>query len=300
MNYSKHEMSEVNISVFYNDKQWPDLLTNAINPFIHNNFHQLGLQFYAIHFNDKRGLSITTSFKGSKDAVRKISQRADVHFSDFLSSNPSEDQPMHFPAEGLFINFPNNCIRFNVLNTNAILINTVSEHRLSRLIENHVQKFSLLLPKIVEEDTNYILGSRFFLAIQLHLLLIYALYSTTVDARSCTNSFYKYIDRFSEDHKARMLKDVNRVYEIYREELVDHCANIWSAPSVEVNSEEAWQQDWLEISNQTIAALKEHNIEPLVIEENTTTLIHSLNHQLNIKKGVSILLLISKVLEDLK
>lgn len=134
------------ISIFYSDQQWWELLGKGMFLFLKQAGNKYDYKFI-IYFSKDRGDHVGICIQTEESTAHLLLKDLDENIKKFLSDNPSRSTIQENNSSKIFMNFPNNSIQYGVNNFSSFPFNEMDQnyinlwHSLSEILLKNLSKY---------------------------------------------------------------------------------------------------------------------------------------------------------------
>lgn len=268
------------VSLYYQRNKWGLMFDEAIMVFIRKVKYENLIISYILHLNNFRGNYIGISFHTTNSKLLTLAATIDHFFKNYFIEHPSKDEPTNLTPTGIFKNFHNNSIQYNLH-----LFPFTPKQLSSKKVEVELCKrlSPIMIEALGKEEIDLTILVTY--SSYLHLLLLKVISASLSEAASITeNSIKAYRASIGKSNEKSTVSTGHYVIiEIIKEILV-----VKSEASLEMN----WTKKVIKAFNAVIARLYQVNSESEISMISIfTRFSRTINRQLGISDtaGVSLI-----------
>ncbi len=104
----------IDISIFYSGSHFHSLLSTCLRPFFRELKAKQIANFYFVFVGDHRGDHLKVSLQVAPSRILELEQIVQQRIVTFVSANASPAKATKLPPDGLFVDYPNNTVKYNL------------------------------------------------------------------------------------------------------------------------------------------------------------------------------------------
>jgi hypothetical protein len=233
----------LNLSFFYNQKDWPHFIRHALQPYLETEKRKGHLERYHICLNQHRGDNIHLAFYVPVSLKVVFLKDADRHFGAYFKACPSDGEQWKSTPYDIFMDFPNNTVQYNIYKLPAMMqekhFPAMVETLRYAITEAYLQAYTSLLttpPPVL------------FFSFQLHLLMLQS-FNASLDKTLEALDGLILATKFNET-SAKILTEQDQLFVNNKERLLQLLKDTWYNSNGKLPYEEYWTQTCTVIKTQ--------------------------------------------------
>lgn len=277
----------MNISIFYAEKVWHEILDEAIWPLIDNTKE---LDGYCLVLGRQRGDHLKLTLRTEKSNARSLAQKADVHLRKFLKDCPSTSTRSLVPKVGYYMDFRNNSIHYglfeNLVKRGPTGVHDIYLQEVTRVLFHIFQCYG---PDTIDD----------LVEIMIQLFTIFC-NETHLDNRAAATLFDFMLEIEYKKYKNKALIEIMKVskdnFVANKDPILEYLNNHRKIDFCQYD--EKWQSSWGHAIKKCCASLPK-TIEQDKINKEYTYMIDSLCDTFDFKDRISAYYLFSNAMKSL-
>ncbi len=243
----------LNISIFYSQDAWYELISKGINIWAKKILSKAYVIDFKFCLSTVRGDSIKLILIIKKEKSEKLASISDKFFRKFLSNNSSyKPENERLFCSSFFLDYPNNSIYYDL---QKILPNNNSSEGNASQEQNHLKNLYIRFLDIISANETNFKEERISFIIQLQIIFL----------RYCTNSlseakklaFHLFRTYQSYNHQVQDLSEVKLLFKEHKKDFKEYFQQFWDTGSFNLESCEEWIIEWAYY----IQSIKNENID---------------------------------------